>query len=60
LFEEDLASAGEAFLTSTTREIVPVVRVDNQTIGSGTPGPITRALMAEFHKRTAATASVTA
>jgi len=55
LFEEDLASADEAFLTSTTREIVPVVRVDSQTIGAGAPGPITRALMAEFHKRTAAT-----
>jgi branched-chain amino acid aminotransferase len=54
LFEEDLASADEAFLTSTTREIVPVVRVDTQTIGAGVPGPITRALMAEFHKRTAA------
>jgi branched-chain amino acid aminotransferase len=53
LFEEDLASADEAFLTSTTREIVPVVRVDAQTIGAGVPGPITRALMAEFHKRTA-------
>jgi branched-subunit amino acid aminotransferase/4-amino-4-deoxychorismate lyase len=52
LFEEDLASADEAFLTSTTREIVPVVRVDNLTIGAGVPGPITRALMAEFHKRT--------
>jgi branched-chain amino acid aminotransferase len=54
LLEEDLASAEEAFLTSTTREIVPVVRVDTQTIGAGVPGPITRALMAEFHKRTAA------
>jgi branched-chain amino acid aminotransferase len=51
LYEEDLASADEAFLTSTTREIVPVVRVDNQTIGAGVPGPITRALMDEFHKR---------
>ena len=54
LFEEDLASADEAFLTSTTREIVPVVRVDTQTIGAGVPGPITRALIAEFHKLVAA------
>jgi branched-chain amino acid aminotransferase len=54
LFEEDLASADEAFLTSTTREIVPVVRVDSQTIGTGVPGPITKALIAEFQKRTAA------
>ena len=53
LFEADLATADEAFLTSTTREIVPIVRVDEQTIGAGVPGPITKALMAEFHKRTA-------
>jgi branched-chain amino acid aminotransferase len=58
LFEEDLASADEAFLTSTTREIVPVVRVDSLTIGRGAPGPITRALLAEFHKRTAAAPAV--
>jgi branched-chain amino acid aminotransferase len=63
LFEEDLASADEAFLTSTTREIVPVVRVDTLTIGAGVPGPITKALMTEFTRRTDAikpTAPVTA
>jgi branched-chain amino acid aminotransferase len=53
LFEEDLASADEAFLTSTTREIVPIVRIDDLTIATGRPGPITKALMAEFDRRTA-------
>jgi branched-chain amino acid aminotransferase len=58
LFEGDLAGASEAFLTSTTREIVPIVQVDSQTIGKGVPGPITKALLAEFRKRTSATAIV--
>ncbi len=56
LYDEDLASADEAFLTSTTKEIVPVVRVDDLTIGSGTPGPVTRALMTAFRARAAADA----
>ncbi len=48
LLESDLASMQEAFLTSTTREIVPVVRVGAQDIGDGRPGPVTRRLMAAF------------
>ena len=39
LRDEDLFSADEAFLTSTTREAVPIVTVDDRTIGSGRPGP---------------------
>lgn len=46
----DLASASEAFLTSTLRELVPVIRVDDLTIGPGTPGPITRRLHAAFRR----------
>lgn len=49
LHEADLATADEAFITSTTREIVPVVAVDAQTIGAGEPGPITRRLIEAFH-----------
>lgn len=48
LFEEDLASFDEAFLTSTTREMVPVVRIGACTIGDGRPGPITRQLLDAF------------
>jgi branched-subunit amino acid aminotransferase/4-amino-4-deoxychorismate lyase len=48
LREEDLASADEMFFTSTTREIVPVVRVDDLVIGSGRPGPVTQRLRAAF------------
>jgi len=51
LKDEDLFGADEAFLTSTTREVVPIVRVDQRIIGSGAPGPVTKALLAGFRKR---------
>ena len=43
LHDADLLEADEAFITSSTREIVPVVRVDHTTIGSGKPGALTEA-----------------
>ncbi|HEY8549492.1 MAG TPA: aminotransferase class IV [Vicinamibacterales bacterium] len=52
LDESDLAAADEAFLTSTTKEIVPVVAVDALEIGNGTPGPITLQLLDAFRERT--------
>ncbi len=48
---EDLFAADELFLTSTTREIVPLVRLDGRAIGSGRPGPVTRRLLAAFRAR---------
>lgn len=48
LRDEDLFGADEAFLTGTTLEIVPIVRVDDKTIGSGQPGPVTRTLLQQF------------
>lgn len=50
LRREDLSTATEAFLTSTTREIVPIVKVDQVTIGSGQPGPVTKALLSGLRK----------
>jgi branched-chain amino acid aminotransferase len=41
LFPDDLLEADEAFLTVTSREIVPVVRCDDRIIGTGRPGPLT-------------------
>jgi len=41
----DLAGASEAFITSTTREVMPVVRIDDRTVGGGVPGPVTRRLL---------------
>jgi branched-chain amino acid aminotransferase len=52
--DEDLFGAKEAFLTSTTREVVPIVTVNDRTIGNGVPGPITRKLLDGFRRRAAA------
>ena len=48
---EDLFGADESFLTSTTREVVPIVQVDERTIGGGRRGPVTAALLAGFRRR---------
>jgi len=47
----DALSADEAFLTSTTRGVVPITRIDDVAIGDGTPGPVTRDLMARFRSK---------
>jgi branched-chain amino acid aminotransferase len=45
---DDLLGADEAFMTSTTREVVPVRQVDDAVIGDGRPGPLTRRVMQAF------------
>jgi len=45
---DDLLGADEAFMTSTTREVVPVKQVDETPIGDGRPGPLTRRAMEAF------------
>jgi len=50
LHDEDLYGADEAFLTSTTREAVPIVAVDGRSIGEGKPGPVTLKLLEEFRR----------
>lgn len=45
---EQLLAAEEVFITSTTSEITPVVQINGQQIGSGTPGPITVQLQQSF------------
>ncbi len=51
LKDDDLFLADEAFLTSTTREVVPIVQVDDRTIGSGKPGPMTKTILAGYRQR---------
>ncbi|MGE3840629.1 MAG: aminotransferase class IV [Vicinamibacterales bacterium] len=51
VFESDVATASEAFLTSTTREITPVTRIDGAPVGSARPGPVTVALLNAFRQR---------
>jgi branched-chain amino acid aminotransferase len=47
---EELLSAEEVFLTSTTREIMPVTLLDGKPVGDGKPGSISRNLLVEFRK----------
>jgi branched-chain amino acid aminotransferase len=48
--EAELLAADELFISSTLREILPVVRLDAKTIGSGRPGPVTRRLHEAFKR----------
>jgi branched-chain amino acid aminotransferase len=54
LTRQDLYVADECFLTGTAAEVIPVVRIDRRTIGTGKPGPVTNRLAEEFHRRTRA------
>jgi branched-chain amino acid aminotransferase len=51
LRDQDLFAADEAFFTSTTKELMPIVQVDDHVIGSGRPGPTTQRLLAEYRRR---------
>jgi len=44
----DLTRIGEGFLTSVSREVLPVVRIDGQEVGDGHPGPKTTEIMRRF------------
>jgi branched-chain amino acid aminotransferase len=55
LRDADLYDADEAFLTSTTRELVPIVSVDGRTVGAGRPGPVTVRLLDAFRAAARAT-----
>jgi len=46
----DLLEAEEAFLTSTTKGVLPVTKIDNLAIGSGIPGPVTQHLSKLFDR----------
>lgn len=46
---EEARSAREAFITSATSIVMPVVKIDGHPIGNGAPGMLTQRLRAEFH-----------
>ena len=46
--ESELARADEAFITGSVKEVLPVVRVGEQKIGNGKPGPVAQHLQKLF------------
>jgi D-alanine transaminase len=46
---DEAYGAREAFLTSASQIVLPVVRIDDHPIGNGVPGSVATALRAKFH-----------
>ena len=52
VLEKDLRHADELFICNTTSEVIPVIQVDEWTVGNGKPGPITRTLQQAYRELT--------
>jgi len=50
LKRSDLERVSELFLTGTTSEVMPVVKVDGRPIADGKPGPVTRRLQVAYRE----------
>jgi branched-chain amino acid aminotransferase len=48
LTRDDLADADEVFITNSVTEVVPVTTFDDDPVGTGDPGPMTRAIHAAY------------
>jgi len=46
--KDEMKDFEEAFITSTTREVCPVIQVDDLQIGDGKVGPVTKRLIQLF------------
>jgi D-alanine transaminase len=46
---EEAYAAREAFVTSASQTVMPVVRIDGRPVGEGKPGPVAQALRRDFH-----------
>ena len=47
---EEAYKSREAFLTSASQAVMPVVRIDGRPVGNGAPGLVATALRAKFHE----------
>jgi D-alanine transaminase len=47
---EEAYAAQEAFVTSASQIVMPVVRIDGRPVGGGKPGPVAAALRREFYR----------
>ncbi len=48
---DELLGADEVFITASSRQVVPIVKVDNQLIADGRPGPVTRKLISLYQHK---------
>jgi branched-subunit amino acid aminotransferase/4-amino-4-deoxychorismate lyase len=46
----ELMDADEVFLTSTTKKVLPIVRIDDKEVGTGAVGKVTRELFSKFEQ----------
>ena len=46
----EIYNADECFMTNTSSEILPVVKLDGRLIGPGLPGPVTKILADDFQR----------
>jgi branched-chain amino acid aminotransferase len=47
---DQLSAVNEAFITSSSRGVVPVIQIDDVTVGQGSPGQITKMLMSAYEE----------
>jgi D-alanine transaminase len=48
--ESELRGADEAWLTSSTKEVLAIVRLDGKAVGGGVPGPLFRRMYALYQE----------
>ena len=48
---DELAAASECFITSASRGVLPVVKVDEVVVGLGVPGPLAREIRTRYERR---------
>ena len=49
LHQSELSSLSEAFITSSSRGIIPVIEIDGEAVGDGAPGPRTMAIRRAYN-----------
>lgn len=48
ILEAELRGADEVWLTSSTKEVLPITRLDDRPVGGGVPGPVARRMHAWY------------
>jgi D-alanine transaminase len=48
VLEDEARAADELWMTSSTKEVLPITSLDGQPIGTGQPGPVFRKMYAWY------------